>query len=157
MMPSRLRDCAISHGVDAAVAARAPVIAARVSPVGLAAHVSTAIRSRLSQGSWLCQREEPQWLAPAYQWTLDLDALKSADRKSPGAGPHPRSSAWERTYGQVIAGDTCARQVGTVQRWYDGAQRDSWEVRAVAFGVDSPSTVERPSARPRKTMTSTSG
>jgi DNA helicase HerA-like ATPase len=143
MMPSRLRDCAISHGVDAAVSVRVPVIARRVSPVGLAAHVSTAIRARVSQGSWLCQREEPRWLAPAYQWTLVLDALKSADRKSPGAGPHPRSSEWERTYGQAIAGDTCARQVGIVQRWYDRAQRDAWEVRAVAFGVDGPSAVER--------------
>jgi len=143
MMPSRLRDCAISHGVDAAVSARVPVIARRVSPVGLAAHVSTAIRARVSRGSWLCQREEPRWLAPAYQWTLVLDAVKTADRKNPGAGPHPRSAEWERTYGQAIAGDTCARQVGTVQRWYDGAQRDAWEVRAVAFGVDSPSVVER--------------
>ena len=143
MMPSRLRDCAISHGVDAAVSARVPVIARRVSPVGLAAHVSTAIRARVSRGSWLCQREEPRWLAPAYQWTLVLDALKTADRKNPGAGPHPRSAEWERAYGQAIAGDTCARQVGTVQRWYDGAQRDAWEVRAVAFGVDSPSAVER--------------
>jgi DNA helicase HerA-like ATPase len=143
MMPSRLRDCAISHGVDAAVSARVPVIARRVSPVGLAAHVSTAIRARVSRGSWLCQREEPRWLAPAYQWTLVLDVLKTADRKNPGAGPHPRGAEWERTYGQVIAGDTCARQVGTVQRWYDGAQRDAWEVRAVAFGVDSPSAVER--------------
>jgi uncharacterized protein len=143
MMPSRLRDCAISHGVDAAVSVRVPVIARRVSPVGLAAHVSTAIRARVARGSWLCQREEPRWLAPAYQWTLVLDALKTADRKHPGAGPHPRSSEWERTYGQAIAGDTCARQVGTVQRWYDGAQRDAWEVRAVAFGVDSPSAVER--------------
>jgi uncharacterized protein len=143
MMPSRLRDCAISHGVDAAVAVRVPVIARRVSPVGLAAHISTAIRARLARGSWLCQREEPRWLAPAYQWTLVLDALKTADRKNPGAGPHPRSSEWERTYGQAITGDTCARQVGTVQRWYDGAQRDAWEVRAVAFGVDAPSAVER--------------
>jgi DNA helicase HerA-like ATPase len=142
MMPSRLRDCTISHGVDAALSVRIPVIAGRVSPVGLASHVSTAIRSRMSRSSWLCQREEPKWLAPAYKWTLVLDALKSADRKNPGAGPHPRSSEWERTYGQVIAGDTCARQVGTVQRWYDSAQRDDWEVRAVAFGVDSPSSVE---------------
>ena len=143
VMPSRLRDCAISHGVDAAVSVRVPVIARRVSPVGLAAHVSTAIRARVSPGSWLCQREEPSWLAPAYQWTLVLDALKTADRKNPGAGPHPRSPEWERTYGQAIAGDTCARQVGAVQRWYDGAQRDAWEVRAVAFGVDGPSAVER--------------
>jgi uncharacterized protein len=143
VMPSRLRDCAISHGVDAAVSARVPVIARRVSPVGLAAHASTAIRARVSRGSWLCQREEPRWLAPAYQWTLVLDALKSADRNNPGAGPHPRSSEWERTYRQAIAGDTCARQAGIVQRWYDGAQRDAWEVRAVAFGADRPSAVER--------------
>jgi DNA helicase HerA-like ATPase len=143
MMPSRLRDCAISHGVDAAVSVRVPVIARRVSPVGLAAHAGTVIRARVSQGSWLCQREEPRWLAPAYQWTLVLDALKTADRNSPGAGPHPRSSEWERTYGQAIVGDTCARQVGAVQRWYDVAQRDAWEVRAVAFGVDGPSAVER--------------
>ena len=143
MMPSRLRDCAISHGVDAALDARAPVIVGRVSPVGLASHVSTAIRSRVARGSWLCQREEPRWLAPSYKWTLVLDALRTADRKSPGAEPHPRSSAWERTYGQVIPGDTCARQVGNVQRWHDAAQRDGWEVRAVAFGVDSPSSIER--------------
>jgi DNA helicase HerA-like ATPase len=143
MMPSRLRDCALSHGVDAALAARVPVIAARVSPVGLASHVSTAIGARIARGSWLCQREEPRWLAPAYMWTLVLDALKSADRKNPGAGPHPRSQEWERTYGQAITGDTCARQVGTVQRWYDGAQRDAWEVRAVAFGVDGNSAAER--------------
>jgi DNA helicase HerA-like ATPase len=143
LMPSRLRDCAISHGVDAALAVRVPVIAGRVSPVGLAAHVSTAIRSRLSRGSWLCQREEPRWLAPAYQWTLVLDALRTADRKNPGAAPHPRSQEWELTYGQAITGDTLARQVGTVQRWYDGAQRDDWEVRAVAFGVDSPSPIEQ--------------
>jgi hypothetical protein len=143
VMPSRLRDCAISHGVDAAVAARVPVIAARVSPAGLASHVGAAISARLSRGGWLCQREEPGWLAPAYKWTLVLDALRSADRRDPGAGPHPRSAEWERTYGQAIAGDTCARQVGTVQRWYDAAQRDGWELRAVAFGVDAPSSAER--------------
>jgi uncharacterized protein len=143
MMPSRLRDCALSHGVDAALAVRVPVIAGRVSPAGLASHVSTAIRSRLSRGTWLCQREEPRWLAPAYQWTLVLDALKAADRKNPGIGRHPRSAEWERTYGRAITGDTGARQVGTVQRWYDGAQRDGWEVRAVAFGVDGVSGIER--------------
>jgi hypothetical protein len=97
----------------------------------------------VSRGSWLCQREEPRWLAPAYKWTLVLDALKSLDRKTPGAGPHPRSSEWERTYGQAIPGDTVARQVGIVQRWYDGSQRDVWEVRSVAFGVDGPSAIER--------------
>jgi uncharacterized protein len=141
-MPSPLRDCAISHGVDAAVNVRVPVIAGRVSPVGLASHVSTAIRARVARGAWLCQREEPGWLAPAYQWALVLDALRSAEQKNPGAGPHPRSGEWERAYGRAVTGDTCARQAGTVQRWYDAAQRDAWQVRAVAYGVDRPSAVE---------------
>ena len=143
MMPARLRDCAISHAVDIAVNARTGVISARVSPIGLASHVSTAIRARISRGSWLCQREEPRWLAPAYKWALVLDVLKTHDRKTPGSGPHPRSPEWERMYGQAITGDTCARQVGTVQRWYDAAQRDVWEMRTIAFGVDAPSAVER--------------
>jgi uncharacterized protein len=142
-MTPRLRDCAISHGVDAALGVRVPVIAGRVSPAGLASHVSTAIRARMSRGTWLCQREEPDWLAPAYRWSLVLDALKSADKKDPGSGAHPRSPEWERTYGTAIGGDTCARQVGIVQRWHDGAQRDAQEVRAVAFGVDRPSAIER--------------
>jgi hypothetical protein len=33
--------------------------------------------------------------------------------------------------------------VGTVQRWYDGAQRDDREVRAVAFGLDDVSGIEQ--------------
>ncbi len=143
MMPSRLRDCAISHGVDAAVGSRVPAIVGRVGPVGLASHVAAAIGTGLSGGTWLCRPEEPGWLAPCYQWTLVLDALKRLDRMSPGAGPHPRSAEWERTYGQAIAGETCARQVGTVQRWYDAAQRDARQVRAVAFGVEEFSAIER--------------
>jgi uncharacterized protein len=142
VMPSRLRDCAISHGVDAAIGIRVPVIVGRVSPVGLAFHVSTAMRSIVSRETWSCQQEEPKWLAPCYKWTLVLDAVKTLDRKSPGAGPHPRSPEWERTYGQAITGDTCARQVGIVQRWYDAAQRDAWQVRAVAFGIDAVSAIE---------------
>ncbi len=142
-MPSRVRDCALSHGVDAAVSVRVPVIARRVSPVGLASHVCAAMRSRVSRRAWFCQREEPGWLAPAYRWALVLDALRLADRKDPGAGPHPRGPEWERTYGQAVTGDTCARQVAAVQRWHDAARRDTEQVRAVAFGVDHPSGVER--------------
>jgi hypothetical protein len=140
--PERIRDCAFSHAIDAAVAARSPVISARLSPSGLAQHVTSALRARVAQGTWSCPQEEPQWLAPAYQWALILDALKSADRKAPGAGRHPRTGEWERACGQPIPGDTVARQVGAVQRWYDSAQRDAGAVRAVAFGVAQPSAIE---------------
>jgi hypothetical protein len=64
-MPARLRDCALSHAVDAAVASRTPVISARVSPIGLASHVGDAMRDRLVSGTWTCEKDEPQWLAPA--------------------------------------------------------------------------------------------
>jgi len=64
-LPARLRDCALSHGVDAAVAARSPLICARVSPPALAAHVGTAMRARVARGMWMCPQDEPRWRVPA--------------------------------------------------------------------------------------------
>ena len=64
-LPARRRDCALSHAVDAAAAARIPLISARVSPPDLASHVGTAMRVRVTQGMWLCPEQEPKWLAPA--------------------------------------------------------------------------------------------
>ncbi|HWG13955.1 MAG TPA: hypothetical protein VG268_11850, partial [Streptosporangiaceae bacterium] len=64
-MPPRLRDCALSHAVDAAVASRTPAISGRVSPIGLASHVGDAMRARLVSGTSTCEKDEPQWLAPA--------------------------------------------------------------------------------------------
>jgi DNA helicase HerA-like ATPase len=64
-LPSRLRDCALSHAVDAAVASRTPLIRARVSGPALASHVGTATRARVTQGMWMCPEQEPRWLAPA--------------------------------------------------------------------------------------------
>ncbi|MBV9796334.1 MAG: ATP-binding protein [Actinobacteria bacterium] len=62
---ARRRDCALSQAVDAAVAARTPLIAGRVGAPALASHVVTAMRARVTQGTWLCPEQEPQWLAPA--------------------------------------------------------------------------------------------
>ena len=92
---SRLRDCALSHAVDAAVAARIPVISARVSGAALAVHVTAAMRAALDDGRWLCDQHEPQWLAPPYRWALVLDSLQALHRRDPGAGPHPRTAEWE--------------------------------------------------------------
>jgi uncharacterized protein len=58
-LPARVRQCALSHAVDAAVAARAAVIA---DPSALAGHVGAAISARMERGEWLCQPDEPQWL-----------------------------------------------------------------------------------------------
>ena len=138
----RLLDCAVSHAADAAVASRASEIAVRVSPGALATHVAVAMRRWIGDGGRACTFPEPQWLAPAFRWALILDDLKTLDRREPGAGRHPRSAEWERATGRIIPGETCARQVGVVQRWYDTDQRDSGRVRRVAFGTVSPSAVE---------------
>jgi hypothetical protein len=63
-LPARLRECALSHGVDAAVASRAPLICARVAAPALASHVGTVMRARVTHGMWMCPEQEPKWLAP---------------------------------------------------------------------------------------------
>jgi uncharacterized protein len=60
-LPSRLGECAVSHAVDAAVAARGPLIASVVSPSALAAHACAAIRARVDRGVWICPPGEPEW------------------------------------------------------------------------------------------------
>jgi len=139
----RLRDCSLSHAVDNAAASRMPAIAAAVSGPALAAHVTCAMRAALDEGRWACDAHEPQWLTPAWQWAGLLDELRTCDRDHPGAGPHPRTPELEARYSRAIPGRTCAEQAATVQRWHDAAQRDPDTLRAVAFGVRSPSAVER--------------
>ena len=56
--PPRLAQCAISHAIDAAVAAR-PAID---RPAALAAHVAAALRARGETSGWRCGPDEPEWL-----------------------------------------------------------------------------------------------
>jgi len=58
-LTARVRECALSHAVDAAVAVRAAVIGA---PDALAAHVCACITARLERAEWLCRPDEPEWL-----------------------------------------------------------------------------------------------
>ena len=141
-MPARLRDCALSHGVDAAVAARTPLICARVSPPPLASHIVTAMRARVTRGMRMCLPDEPSWLAPAYQWVHLLEALTSGD-PAQDSGPDARTGEWEGRYGRPIPGDTRAHQAAAVRRWHDSGLRDADGVRGVAFGLVRPSAVER--------------
>jgi uncharacterized protein len=63
-LPARVSQCATSHAVDAAAAARAPAVGSGISTVALAAHACAAIRARAELGQWLCQPDEPQWRLP---------------------------------------------------------------------------------------------
>jgi len=60
-LPPRLGECAVSQAVDAAVAARRPLITSTVSPSALAAHACAAIRARAGRGVWICPQGEPGW------------------------------------------------------------------------------------------------
>jgi hypothetical protein len=141
-MDGRLRDCAVSHAADAAVAARVPAIGTRVSPAALAVHVTTAMRQAVAGGTRACEPEEPQYLAPPYRWALVRDALRAACRK-PGARCHPRSGEWERTYGQPVPGATSKAQLTAVTRWYLRDQRDHQATAAVLWGTRPRSAIEQ--------------
>jgi len=140
---ARLRGCALSHAVDAAVAARTPVICSRVSGPALAAHITAAMRAALDEHRWLCDQHEPWWLALPYRWALVLDSLRARHRNDPAATPHPATPDWEVAYRRPIPGHTCARQLEEVQRWYDADQRDPTQVRAVAYGARPAAAIER--------------
>ncbi len=141
-MGARQRDCAISHAVDDAVAARVPAICTRVSPAGLAAHVVATMRQAITEGTPACEPEEPRYLAPPYQWALVRDVLRPA-YQSPATGRHPRSGEWERAYGQPVPGDSGKDQFITVTRWYLRDQRDTQAIATIAWGTRSRPAIER--------------
>jgi DNA helicase HerA-like ATPase len=59
----RISQCATSHAVDAAVAARSAAFGSdrAASQAALAAHACAAIRARADGDQWLCSLDEPQW------------------------------------------------------------------------------------------------
>jgi hypothetical protein len=59
--PTRLAQCAASHAIDAAVAARPGM----GRPAALAAHVAAALRARAERSEWRCRPDEPEWLLGA--------------------------------------------------------------------------------------------
>jgi hypothetical protein len=128
---ARLRDCALSHAADAAVAARVTAISTRVSPEALAAHVVAAMRQVISEITPICTTEEPQYLAPPWRWMLVRGALRTA---APDGGRHPRSAEWEHAYGEPIPGATAALQLRVINRRFARDQRDTRTVHTVIWG-----------------------
>jgi hypothetical protein len=139
----RQRDCALSHAVDQAIASRITAVAGQVSGSALAIHVTAAMRGALDTQQWLCAREEPQWLAPAYRWALVLDALRGHERDHPGTGPHARTAEWEAAYGRAIPGSTCGEQLAAVQRWDSAARRDQKQISTIRLGTHAHSAIEQ--------------
>jgi hypothetical protein len=95
-MDFRLRDCALSQAVDSAVAARASVTYQAVNPGVLAGHVVAAMRQAISDGGWICERSEPQYLAPTYRAGFAHDDEQETRAIIWGTRPRP---AIERAIG----------------------------------------------------------
>jgi uncharacterized protein len=140
---TRLLDCVLSHAVDAAVAARVPAISTRLSPHILASHITTVLRNLISAGALICDTEEPQYLAPAYQWALIHDALKDTCQASPATGPHPSTSQWEQACGRQIPGGSCEEQLRLVHRWHARAQRDTSAITVIMWGTRPHTAIEQ--------------
>jgi hypothetical protein len=138
-MPVRLRDCTISHAVDAAVASRSTVIPA--SPAALANHLREVMLGRLD-GKGICAGEETGYFAPVYRWCLVMEELQTAHQDNPEAGRHPRSADWEATYRKLIPGSTLAEQLHQVQSWWERDQRDQSTRQTVLWGTGRPSAIE---------------
>jgi hypothetical protein len=139
----RTLHCALSHAVDAAVASRSAVIASRVSSAALAEHVTEVLRDCLIRGERHAQ-EEPEWLAPAYRWSLVWDSLKRIELTQPNSGPHPESEVWRLTYGRAVPGESSADQLKLVAEWIAVDQRDSASLRTIAYGNDEAPAITGP-------------
>ncbi|TDC49291.1 ATP-binding protein [Actinomadura sp. KC345] len=110
-LPVRLRDCAVSHAADAAVAARG-------ARAALAGHLVGAFHGRP------CAPGEVEFFAPPYRWCLLLEELQQAHKAAPDAGRHPKSEEWASLYGRAVPGETVAEQLKHVTAWWDRDQRD---------------------------------
>jgi len=141
-MDSPLLDCALSHAVDTAVAVRVPAIIGRVSPAGLAVHVTAVLRQQVTSPGRACEAEEPGYLAPPWQWILVRDALREACA-SGTSGPHPSSAGWEHDYRRQVPGASCEEQLRAVHRWHTRAQRDTASIRTALWGTRPHTAIEQ--------------
>ncbi|MEV6871623.1 ATP-binding protein [Amycolatopsis sp. NPDC051128] len=140
-LPTRLRDCAISHAVDTAVATRSTAIATTHSPAQLAAHIANTMRAYLT-GQRVCADEEPEWLATPFRWNLVHHELEKLCHTTPAADRHPRSKEWAQTYRRPIPGDTADQQRQTVRAWFNDDLRDTATCDAIAWGLQTPASIE---------------
>jgi hypothetical protein len=142
-MDRRHRDCALATAVGSAVAARIPVLSARIPGPGLAAHAAASMRALLDGERCPCDGENGlRWKAPAYLWGTILNDLQEHERAHPGTGRHPSSAEWEAGTGQQIPGATCAQQIAVVQQRSADARRDPAAVTTVLYGNRQPSAIE---------------
>lgn len=138
----RTFDCATSHAVDAALAARVAILQPTVDPDELAAHCCASIRAVAdgADADTTCSTHGLRYLAQPYLWLEPRAALQDA---AAGAPRHAQTEEWEARLGRHIAGSTAAEQRDQVEAWW-GAVLDNRTLRdRVTFGTAQPSALER--------------
>ncbi|MBM2623336.1 ATP-binding protein [Actinoplanes sp. LDG1-06] len=120
-LDERLRECALSQAVDAAVHVRA--LGAAVSPDDLAVRVVAG------------DPVSPEFVAPGYRHLSILDALRDRPDDDPA---DPRAAAWSSWLGREVLGDTVGAQREWVEFW---ASLDP-PGPAALFGWEVPSALE---------------
>ncbi|MFC4040965.1 ATP-binding protein [Dactylosporangium siamense] len=140
-LPARLRECALSHAVDGAVATRSAFLPPTAGPDLLSRHVLQALDGYV-HGEIHCEDDETWCLARSYRYARLWDDLRAASR-SGVTGRDPRSADWAARYGRTVPGDDVTAQLAEVSRWFDADLRDPAVNRRVALGVQSPSALER--------------
>lgn len=140
-MPPRLRECAMSHAVDEAVAARSSVLSSRTDPVAVAGHVLGSMAGYLD-GVFACADEELAFLARPYRWSRLADILDAAAKADDSGPRHPRSAEWASVYRREIPGETVGLQAAAVRRWLDRDISDAVVRRVVTLGIRAPGAFE---------------
>lgn len=135
---TRTIDCAVSSGVDDAVAVRSGQLQPATSPDELASHVCAVIRGLLHGIPPACQDDPIRFYAVPYR----LDFARVRLLHAPGQGPHPDTSEWERYYGVRIPGTSRADQIAAVEAWLAADLADPVAQDGVAHGARRPSAVE---------------
>ncbi|MEV6344295.1 ATP-binding protein [Actinoplanes sp. NPDC051851] len=142
LVPTRLRDCALSQAVDEAVRSRSTVLGDHAGPEATARHLLDVAHGYLND-EFRCAVEEPEYLARPYRWQLISDELTEAARTDGAAPRHPRSAGWERETRRTIPGTTVGDQAAAVTTWLDHDLADPGPRRTVALGSRDPTPLER--------------
>ena len=154
----RLRDCALSHAADEAVASqdagdrRGESAVPRLRRTSPSRYVPPSTR-----GAGHATRTNRSGSRPPGSGQACSTNCAPGTAIIPAAVRIPIPPELEARYCRAIPGRSCAEQVAAVQRWHDAAQRDPRTLHAVAFGVsDAQRAWSAPSARARPTRNGSS-
>jgi len=144
-LPDRLLGCVLSHAVDAAVSARASMLAPPADPAAFTVYVTGELRD-FAAGGHRFPPADARWVAGPCRWNPVMATLASHVRAAgSGAPPHPGTSTWAGQYGRTIPGATCGQQLAAVRAWKNAAwaQITPAQRHTLVFGSRTPSAIEK--------------